>query len=197
MGADLLIKGYPSKGVSIGGEIKSHALTSRQQLGLEPGAIIIDFAETVRSGADPKRTSEHRQQGEIYVEARALAAEMNCPVIMPDRCNKETVEKTVPNMASFQGSFEKAGIVDLGIGLCASEKEYMEHQIRYFIFLNRHGEANHHFRGTVDPRTQQLGEWQKINWNPEDEDSGKGGGGGGNPRRYKKRHRPPAGVIDP
>jgi len=198
MGADLLIKGYPSKGVSIGGEIKSHALTSRQQLGLQPGAIIIDFAETVRSGADPRRTSEHRQQGEIYVEARALAAEMNCPVIMPDRCNKETVEKTVPNMASFQGSFEKAGIVDLGIGLCASEQEYMQHQIRYFIFLNRHGEANHHFRGNVDSRTQQLGEWTKIPWNPEDEDNNSGGSGGGS-RRYSKKesHRPPKAVIDP
>jgi hypothetical protein len=167
MGADLLIKGYPSKGVSISGEIKSHAMASRQQLGMQPGAIIIDFAETVRSSADPKRTSEHRAQSEIYIEARALAAEMNCPVIMPDRCNRETVEMTVPNMASFQGSFEKAGIVDLGIGLCATEKEYSEHIIRYFIFLNRHGEANHHFRGTVDPRSQQLGEWQVINWDPE------------------------------
>ena len=194
MGADLLIKGYPSKGVSIGGEIKSHAMTSRQQLGLQPGAIIIDFAETVRSSADPKRTSEHRQQSEIYIEARALAAEMGCPVIMPDRCNRETVEKTVPNMASFQGSFEKAGIVDLGIGLCATEEEYMAHQIRYFVFLNRHGEANHHFRGTVEPKTQELGEWFKIPWNPEDDSTEKGGGQKKGSRRFGKG-KPPTDEI--
>lgn len=200
MGADLLIKGYPSKGVSIAGEIKAHAMTSRQQLGMQPGAIIIDFAETVRSSADPKRTSEHRQQGEIYIEARALAAEMGCPVILPDRCNKETVEKTVPNMASFQGSFEKAGIVDLGIGLCATEEEYMSHFIRYFIFLNRHGEANHHFRGSVDPVTQQLGDWEKINWNPEEDNAGHHGGkkdGGGAHRFGKSKGKKlPPGLAD-
>lgn len=175
LGAPLLIKGYAAKGVSISGEIKAHALTSRQQLGLEPGAIIIDYAETVRSSADPKRTSEHRSQSEIYIEARALGAQMRCPIIMPDRCNRETVEKTVPNMASFQGSFEKAGIVDVGIGLCSTEEEYMQNQLRFFIFLNRHGEANHHFRGSVDPKTQRLGEWVKIPWNPEEEEEGSGG----------------------
>lgn len=191
MGADLLIKGFPSKGVSIGGEIKAHALTSRQQLGLQPGAIIIDHAETVRSGADPKRTSDHRQQGEIYIEARALADEMKCPVILPDRCNRETVEATVPTMASFQGSFEKAGIVDLGVGLCSTEQEYIDHQIRYFVFLNRHGEASHHFRGTVDPKTQRLGEWQKIPWNPEDDDYVKSTGTKKGSRRHANRRPPP------
>jgi hypothetical protein len=182
LGAEVLIKGYPSKSVSISVEIKQHAMTSRQQLGLEPGAIIIDFAETVRSGADPKRTSEHRAQGEIYIEARALAAEMNCPVLLPDRCNRETVSKAVPSMESFQGSFEKAGIVDLAIGLCASEQEYLDNQIRYFIFLNRHGEAFQHFRGTVDPKTQRMTVDEKIPWNPEEDDEDEG---------YKKRKSRP------
>jgi len=59
-------------------------MTVRDQLKVEPGAIFIDFAETVRASTDPKRTSEHRAQGEIYIEARALAAEMNCPVFLPD-----------------------------------------------------------------------------------------------------------------
>jgi replicative DNA helicase len=195
MGADMLIKGYPSKGASISGEIRTHAMASRQQLGLEPGAIIIDYAETVRSAADPKRTSEHRAQSEVYIEARALGAEMNCPVIMPDRCNRETVEKTVPNMASFQGAFEKAGIVDLGIGLCGSEKEYQEHIIRFFIFLNRHGEASQHFRSTVDPKTQQIGEWIKIPWNPEEDDENQGGGHGHKGNRYKRK-KPPAELIE-
>lgn len=193
MGADLLIKGYPSKSVSIGNEIKAHALNSRHQLGLQPGAIFIDFAETVRSGADPKRTSEHRSQSEIYIEARALAAEMQCPVIMPDRCNKETVEKAVPSMTSFQGSFEKGGIIDLGIGLCSTEQEYIDNQIRYFIFINRHGESNHHFRGTIEPRTQRMGEWVKIPWNPEGEETAYRGGGRRNPRRGRK---PPPEEID-
>jgi replicative DNA helicase len=193
MGADLLIKGYPSKGCTISGDIRAHAMNSRQQLGIEPAAIFIDFAETVRSSADPKRTSEHRAQGEIYIEARALASEMNCPVFMPDRCNKETVEKTVPSMASFQGSFEKAGIVDLGIGLCASDQEALDHIIRYFIFLNRHGEASQHFRGTVEPKTYRMSVDEKIPWNPEEEENDNRGGynRGGGRKRGRPRCPPP------
>lgn len=189
MGASLLIKGYPSKGVSIGGEIRSHAINSVQQLEIKNlGAIVIDFAETVRSSADPKKTSDHRAQSEIFIEARALAHQMKCPVIMPDRCNRETVEQVVPTSTSFQGSFEKSGIVDVGLGLCASEQEYIDNQLRYFIFLNRHGEASQHFRGSVDPRTQRLGEWVKIPWNPEEED-GVANDAGRRQQRRRQRHR--------
>jgi hypothetical protein len=113
---------------------------------------------------------------------------------MPDRCNKETVEKTVPTMASFQGSFEKAGIVDLGIGLCANEQEYLDNQIRYFVFLNRHGEANHHFRGEVCPKTQRLTGWTKIPWNPEDEDYKGSRGRKSGSNRHKGRYPVPHDV---
>lgn len=190
MGADLLIKGYPSKGATIAGDIRAHAKTSQQQLQLNPSAIFIDFAETVRSTSDPKRTSEHRQQGEIYIEARALAAEMKCPVFLPDRCNRESAEMTVPTMTSFQGSFEKAGIVDVGIGLCASEQEAQMNTIRYFIFLNRHGEASQHFRGSVEPQTYRMTMDTKIDWNPEDEEPKRERSGSGGKRKGKRRPPP-------
>lgn len=186
MGADLLIKGYPSKGATIAGDIRAHAKTSQQQLQMQPAAIFIDFAETVRASSDPKRTSDHRAQAEIYTEARALGSEMNCPVFLPDRCNRETTELTVPSMTSFQGSFEKAGIIDLGIGLCASNQEAQSDIIRYFIFLNRHGEASQHFRGSVEPKTYRMTMEEKIPWNPEDDESPRKKGFGG-----KGKRRPP------
>lgn len=194
LGANLLIKGYPSRAATIAGDIRTHAMNSRQQLGMNPGAIVIDFAETVKSSSDMKRTSEHRAQGEIYIEARALAAEMNCPVILPDRCNKETVGRAVPSMKSFQGSFEKAGIVDLAIGLCSSEQEYMQNIIRFFVFLNRHGEANQHFRGTVVPERMQMTIDDKIPWNPEDDDYQENRAGRG--RGQRRVNPPPPERID-
>lgn len=185
----LLIKGFPARSATISGEIRAHALTAASRFSLKPKAIIIDFAETVKAGSTTKTTSEWRAQGEIYIEARALAAEMGCPVIMPDRCNKETVGRRVPSMKSFQGSFEKAGIVDVAIGLCASDDEYVANQIRYFIFLNRHGAAYQHFRGSVTPANMRMTIDDKIAWTPEDEDEdderprrGRAGQGGGRPR---------------
>jgi hypothetical protein len=166
----LLIKGFPARSATISGDIRAHALTAASRFGLKPRAIIIDFAETVKAGSTTKTTSEYRAQGEIYIEARALGAEMGCPVILPDRCNKETVGRRVPSMKSFQGSFEKAGIVDVAIGLCASDDEYVANQIRYFVFLNRHGAAYQHYRGSVTPEAMRMTIDQRIPWQPEDED---------------------------
>jgi hypothetical protein len=68
---------------------------------------------------------------------------------MPDRCNKETVQQQVPNMTSFQGSFEKAGVVDVAIGLCQTDIERAKNVIRYFVFMNRHGRQYDYFVGKV------------------------------------------------
>ncbi len=189
MGAPVLIKGYPMRSVTIAGDIRAHALASRQQLGLKPAAIFIDHAETLRCSSTKKDISDHRAQGEIYVEGKNLAVEMGCPVFLPDRCNADTVDRMVPSMKSFQGAFEKAGHVDGALGLCATEEEHLQNQIRYFLFLNRHGAAGLHFRGIVNPETQRMTIDNKIPWNPEDDDydqykKGKGKGGKKRPRAF-------------
>lgn len=163
-------KGYPSKSTSIS-EIKMHA---KQVIGiydLRPKAIIIDYAETVRPDSVDKKASDWRQQADIYTQARALGSEFGACVIMPDRCNRETVGKKVPNMKSFQGAFEKAGIVDAAIGLCSTDEEYKHDRLRYFVFLNRHGDAYKHYDGKVDPERMRLTVGTEIDYKPdEDED---------------------------
>jgi len=162
-------KGYPSKSTTIS-QIKSHAHQVIDIYGLNPKAIVIDYAETVRPDKVDKEQPDWRQQADIYTQARALGAELGCAVIMPDRCNKETVGKRVPSMKSFQGAFEKAGIVDAAIGLCATDDEYKHDRVRYFVFLNRHGEAYKHYDGKIDPQRMRMTVGQEIDYNPEDED---------------------------
>ena len=107
---NLLFKSFSSKGAKMG-DIRAHAKTAISQLGIKPRLIVIDYAETVQPS--DKKEAEYRQQANIYVEARALASELGVTVVMPDRCNKETVDKAVPDMKGFQGAFEKAGVVDI------------------------------------------------------------------------------------
>jgi hypothetical protein len=77
-------------------------------------------------------------------------------------------------MKSFQGAFEKAGIVDAAIGLCSTDDEYLQHRLRYFVFLNRHGDAYKHFDGKVDPERMKLTVDKEIDFKPdEDEDEPK------------------------
>ena len=144
---NLVVKDFPSKSVTIN-DIKAHAKMVIRETGIKPKAIFIDYAETIVP-SDTK-ISEHQQQANIYVEARSMGKELGCCVIMPDRCNKEAVGMPVPSMKSFQGAFQKAGAVDIAIGLCASDEEYEQNILRSFVFLNRHGKAFQHFRGSVD-----------------------------------------------
>lgn len=157
----MLVKGFASKEATIG-DIRMHALQAIEAYGIKPKAIFIDHAETVRVSKRAERASDWRQQADIYAEARALGGELGATVIMPDRCNRETVDKPVPSMKSFQGSFEKAGVVDVGIGLCQTDEERAEGErksvlpIRYFVFLNRHGEPCGYYHGQVTKKTMKM-----------------------------------------
>lgn len=177
-------KGFPSKTATIA-DIKANAKQVIQRFGIQPKAIFIDYAETVRPSSTNGRDPDWRKQADVYTEARAMGAELGCCVVMPDRCNKDTVDRKVPSMSSFQGSFEKAGIVDVALGLCATEGEHKQHKIRYFIFLNRNGEQYLHFEGKVDPMTYRMTVDTQIDYDPDAEEEEKNSrrrGGGGSPK---------------
>ena len=148
MYGQILLKSYAAKTATIA-DIRAHALMASEALGMKPKVIIIDHAETIKASKTNDRMSDHRAQADIYTEARALGQELGCVMIMPDRCNKETVQQATPNMTSFQGSFEKAGVVDVAIGLCQTDTERSANEIRYFVFINRHGPQYGYFTGKV------------------------------------------------
>lgn len=165
---NLWFKSFPSKTASIF-DIEQHAKYLCQQKGLKPKAIIVDYAETIRPTLVGKNISDARQQADIYTSARAMGSKLGACVIMPDRCNKETVGRSVPSMTSFQGSFEKAGVVDAAIGLCFTEQERLQNRVRYFIFLNRHGRQLVQFEGKVDPDLMRMSVDTETAYTPEEE----------------------------
>lgn len=175
--ANLLFKDFAAKSATIS-QIKAHAKMAIKQFGLKPRAIIIDYAETVKS-AETKNIKDYQQQYDVYTDARAMGKELGCVVIMPDRCNRETVGLAVPNMTSFAGFFGKGGVVDVAIGLCASDAEFVQNVLRFFIFINRHGAAMQHFRGEVSPDVMQIRINEEIPYEPEEE--------GGRRRRHKDK----------
>ena len=186
---NIWFKGYPSKSTSIS-EIKAHAKHVIQTYNLKPKAVVIDYAETVRPDSVDKKSPDWRQQADIYTQARAMGSELGCCVILPDRCNKETVGKQVPSMKSFQGAFEKAGIVDIAIGICSTDDEYKHDAVRYFVFLNRHGEAYKHYEGKVDPERMKMTVDGEIEYNADDEEDD----GDTKPRRRSIKRRVTAGA---
>lgn len=145
---NLLLKTYAAKQAGIA-EIRTHVLAASDYFQVKPRVIVIDHAETVKPNKRSKDHSDWRQQADIYTEARALGTEMGSIIIMPDRCNKETAQREVPDKTSFQGAFEKAGIVDVGIGLCQTPEERIANKIRYIVCVNRHGKEWGYYEGKV------------------------------------------------
>ena len=143
------VQSFSSKQGSIA-DIRQHAKMMINEHGFRPRMIVIDYAETVRPVERSKYDKEYQRQAGIYTDARALGQELGCVILMPDRCNRENASKDVPDAAAFQGSFEKAGIVDVAFGLCATEKEMVSGDIRLFVFLNRHGPAYMTVKGKVN-----------------------------------------------
>lgn len=192
---NLIYRGFPSKSATVQDmELSARSIVSH--MGLKNlRAIIIDQAETTKP-AVTKDTPEHRRQSDIYTDARAMARRMKCAVIVADRCNKETVDKATPSMTSFQGAFEKAGIVDIGIGLCATDKEHMENKLRMFVFLNRHGGEGHHFQCDVRPESMQIEVNSRIEWEPDQDGSGEGKGGRKSDRLTRKRGKSASELLD-
>ena len=187
---NVLFKSFPSKNACIA-DLRAHAHIAVSQLGIKPRLIIIDYAETIKPS--DKDMMEYRQQSSIYIEARAFAQEMKATVVMPDRVNRDTVDKPVPDARALQGAFEKAGIVDIAFGLAATDEEYLQHTIRFFNFLNRHGEAFQHLRGKVDPTTWHMDFNERIEYDPEAAQSQE--------KTFRRRQqpmnrRPPAEALD-
>lgn len=160
--AHLFMKHFPAKTATIN-DIRAHLKTLIAVKGWTPRVIFIDYAETIKPSDSEQ--SEHRINSSIYTEARALGKEFGCTVIMPDRCNRDTVEQAVPTSTSFQGAIEKGGIVDVAFGLCGTPKELADGIIRFFFFLNRHGPQFLHFRGRVDPERMTVTINEKLEWN--------------------------------
>jgi hypothetical protein len=167
-GGKMLAKTFPAKAATIA-DIRAHSLSAIEALDWRPQVVFIDHAETVKAAKTGKDMSDWRAQAEVYTQARAPAAELQCVVIMPDRCNRDTVGMDVPSMTSFQGSFEKAGIVDVALGLCMTEEERIKNQIRYFIFVNRHSVPYGYFRGTVFPEKGTMSVDHELNFEMERE----------------------------
>lgn len=162
--AHCLFKSFASKSSTID-DIRAHARSAISQLGFKPRVIVIDYAETIKPS--DKRDQEYRQQSSIYTEARALGTELGCTVIMPDRCNRETVSKPVPNFTSFQGAFEKAGIVDVAIGLCVRSDQKVVTNLGLISIghLNRFISAGKEVLALSHNFTTRNDEWKPIvNW---------------------------------
>lgn len=190
---NILFKEFPAKTATMR-DLESHYKVACKTYGLRPRLVVVDYADTMR----PMDTgqSEHKQAANIYTDGRAFATRHKFTMLMPDRCTADTVGKAVPNLKSFQGAFEKGGIVDAAIGLCSTEEERLQNIMRYFFFVNRHGQQFKHFQGTVDPETMLMTVDEEIEYVPEEEQEASSRGRRRGRSRGRDQDELPEALVD-
>lgn len=131
----IIIKGYPPRRASFD-TLKSHIEQLKNQEEFTADLIIIDYLDYVRTRARKDRKEEI---DDVYVDAKALAAEEGVPVISPSQANRTGAKEDILEAEHAAGSYDKIMIADIIISLARGRKDKINGTGRWHIMKNRYG----------------------------------------------------------
>ena len=131
---DVLVKEFPAKALGME-ELRTYLSNVIFWQNFQPDLLIIDYADIMKLGG----TTDDRwtRQGELYVELRGLAQEMNIAIWTAVQARKDALSKPKLKLDDIAGAIEKAQVADAIIALCRTEDERRERIGRFFIAKNR------------------------------------------------------------
>jgi len=131
----LIVKEYPTKSASTN-TIKSH-LARLVKRGIEPGLIIVDYADLLRPVV--VRKEKRTELESIYEELRGLSNEMNCPVWTASQTNRSGLNAEVVTMEQISEAFNKCFVADFICTLSRTIEDKQNNKAKMFIAKNRNG----------------------------------------------------------
>ena len=115
----LFVKSYPTRTAGVN-TIRSH-LSLLASRGFHPDVIIVDYADIMKA---ERRLGEMRhEQAGIYEDLRTLAGEYDAAVCTASQAVRSAVDKETLDIGDFAEAFEKAAIMDGGIGFSQTKEE--------------------------------------------------------------------------
>jgi replicative DNA helicase len=142
----IIVKGYAPKRASFE-TLRSHIQQLNIQEDFVPDIIFIDYLDYVKTKARIDRKTEI---DDVYVEAKSLAAEMNCPVISPSQANRTGAKSDIIEGDNAAGSYDKIMIADIIISLARSRKDKINNTGKWHIMKNRYGTDGLTFGSKID-----------------------------------------------
>ena len=131
----LIVKEYPTKSASTN-TIKAH-LARLVKRGIEPGLIIVDYADLLRPVV--VRKEKRTELESIYEELRGLSNEMNCPVWTASQTNRSGLNAEVVTMEQISEAFNKCFVADFICTLSRTIEDKQNNRAKMFIAKNRNG----------------------------------------------------------
>jgi len=131
----LIVKEYPTKSASTT-TIKAH-LSKLIKRGLNPGMIIVDYADLLRPTVIRKEKRSELES--IYEELRAISTEYQCPVWTASQTNRSGLNAEVITMEQISEAFNKCFVADFIFSISRTIEDKQNNQGKLFIAKNRNG----------------------------------------------------------
>jgi|TARA_R110000744_G_scaffold48760_5_gene106298 replicative DNA helicase len=131
----LIVKEYPTKSASTN-TIKSH-LSRLVKRGIEPGLIIVDYADLLRPVVI--RKEKRAELESIYEELRGVSSEFNCPIWTASQTNRSGLNAEVVTMEQISEAFNKCFVSDFICTISRTIEDKQNNRAKMFIAKNRNG----------------------------------------------------------
>lgn len=131
----LIVKEYPTKSASTN-TIRSH-LARLVKRGVEPGLIIVDYADLLRPVQI--RKEKRAELESIYEELRGVSSEFNCPVWTASQTNRSGLNAEVVTMEQISEAFNKCFVSDFICTISRTIEDKQNNRAKMFIAKNRNG----------------------------------------------------------
>ncbi len=131
----LIVKEYPTKSASTT-TIKNH-LNKLLQRGIEPGLIIVDYADLLKPVVI--RKEKRNELESIYEELRAVSTEYSCPIWTASQTNRSGLNAEVITMEQISEAFNKCFVADFIFSVSRTIDDKQNNQGKIFIAKNRNG----------------------------------------------------------
>jgi replicative DNA helicase len=143
----LLIKYFPPKGISVK-KIEYH-IEKLTAIGNKPDIIILDYADLLLSRSI-KSNNVYTEQGDVYIELRALGSEFNIPVWTASQTNRSGLDAEVIEADKIADSYAKVMNADFIMSVSRKPMDKINNTARVHIMKNRFGMDGITFSSMLD-----------------------------------------------
>lgn len=144
----LIVKEYAPKTATIN-TIKAHV---QKTIDLEhkPDLIVIDYVDYLRPAGKGFRTERKDEIDDVFIATKALAKELQIPVITPSQVNRSGAKDDIIEGDKAAGSYDKMMVADICISLSRKKEDKVLGTGRIHIMKNRYGNDGMTYEAEID-----------------------------------------------
>lgn len=134
---NIIIKEYAPKSATIS-TIKAHVQQCIED-GIRPDLIIIDYIDYLKPSSKVRYSERKDEVDDVYIGSKALAKELQIPVLSPSQVNRMGAKDTVVEGDKAAGSYDKMMVADASFSLSRTKEDKVLGTGRIHIMKNRFG----------------------------------------------------------